>query len=58
VLNIATDEIHFPPSWAGGMEEPDFINGMGQLEDRDVVLLEIENFFSEEELKAVVMWDE
>ncbi len=58
VLNIAADEIQFPPSLAGGMEEPDFINGMGQLEDREVILLEIEKFFGEEELKAVVMWDE
>jgi len=58
VLNITGDQIQFPPSWAGGMEEPDFINGMGQLEDRDVILLEIEKFFREEELKAVVMWDD
>jgi len=40
------------------MEEPDFINGMGQLEEKDVILLEIEKFFNEEELKAVVMWDD
>jgi purine-binding chemotaxis protein CheW len=58
VVNITEDEIQFPPTWAGGMEEPDFINGMGQLDDRSVILLESENFFSEEELKAVVMWDE
>jgi purine-binding chemotaxis protein CheW len=58
VLNIASEEIHFPPSWAGGMEEPDFINGMGQLGNRDVILLEIENFFSEEELKAVAVFDD
>ena len=58
VLNITQDEIQFPPTWAGGMEGSDFINGMGQLEDREVVLLESENFFSEEELKSVVMWDE
>lgn len=58
VLNIASEEIHFPPSWAGGMEELDFISGLGQLTDRDVILLEIENFFSEEELKAVAVFDE
>ena len=58
VLNISEGEIQFPPTWAGGMEGPDFINGMGKLEDRDVILLESENFFSEEELKAVVMWDD
>ena len=58
VLNITDDEIQFPPSLAGGMEEPDFINGMGQLEEKDVILLEIEKFFNEEELKAVVMWDD
>jgi hypothetical protein len=37
------------------MEEPDFINGMGNLADRDVILLEIESFFSEEELKAMAI---
>ena len=58
VVNITNEEINFPPTWAGGMESADFINGMGQLEDRSVILLESENFFSEEELKAVVMWDE
>ena len=58
VLNITAEEIQFPPTWAGGMEGPDFINGMGKLADRDVILLESENFFSEEELKAVVMWDD
>jgi len=58
VLNFTDDDIQFPPSLAGGMEGPDFISGMGQLEDRDVILLEIESFFSEEGLKAVVMWDD
>jgi purine-binding chemotaxis protein CheW len=58
VLNFTDDLIQFPPSWAGGMEGPDFINGMGQLEDRDVILLDAENFFSEEELKAVVRMDD
>ena len=53
VVNISQDEIQFPPSWAGGMEEPDFINGMGQLADRDVILLDGENLFTEEELKEV-----
>ncbi len=56
VVNIAEDEIQFPPSMAGGMEGPDFINGMGQLEDRDVILLESGHFFSEEELKDMVEW--
>ncbi len=58
VVNITEDEIHFPPTWAGGMEGADFINGMGQMADRSVILLDSENFFNEEELKAVVMWDE
>ena len=58
VLNISAEEINIPPSWAGGMEEPDFINGMGQLEDREVILLEIENFFSQEDLKNMVIWDD
>jgi purine-binding chemotaxis protein CheW len=58
VLNITEEEIHFPPSFAGGMEEPDFINGMGQLADRDVILLDGENLFSEEELKEVAIQDD
>jgi len=58
VLNISDEEIHIPPSWAGGMEEPDYINGMGQLPGRNVILLDSENFFTQEELKEVVLWDE
>ena len=58
VLNITEEEIQFPPTWAGGMEGPDFINGMGKLEDRDVILLESEKFFSEEKLKALALWDD
>ncbi len=55
VVNLSDKEIGYPPSWAGGMEGPDFINGMGHLEDRDVILLEIENFYSEEDLKAMAI---
>lgn len=58
VVNISEDEIQFPPSLAGGMEGPEFINGMGQLADREVILLESEDFFTQEELKDVVNWDE
>ena len=55
VVNITDEQIGYPPSMAGGMEEPEFINGMGNLADRDVILLEIENFFSEEDLKAMAV---
>jgi purine-binding chemotaxis protein CheW len=55
VVNIADEQIGYPPSWAGGMEGPDFVNGMGNLADRDVILLEIENFFSEEDLKDMAV---
>ena len=58
VVNFSDNEIQFPPSWAGGMEEPDFINGMGQLADRNVILLDSENFFTQEELKDMVGWDD
>jgi len=58
VVNIGEDEIQFPPSMAGGMEGPDFINGMGHLKDRDVILLESGHFFSQEELKAMMDWDD
>ena len=58
VLNISENEIQFPPSWAGGMEGPDYINGMGQLSDRDVILLDGDNLLAEEELKEAVTWDD
>lgn len=58
VVNITDEEIQFPPTWAGGMEEPDYINGMGQLADRDVILLDGDSFFTQEALKDVLFWDE
>jgi purine-binding chemotaxis protein CheW len=55
VVNFTEDQIGYPPSWAGGMEGPDFINGVGHLSDREVILLEIENFWTEEDLKAMTV---
>ncbi len=54
VLNIADSSIEPPPSFGGGMEEVDFITGMGKLEDKVVILLNIDRVLDAEEMKAIV----
>ncbi len=54
VLNIADNSIEPPPSFGGGMEEVDFITGMGKLEDKVVILLDIDRVLDAEEMKAIV----
>ncbi len=54
VLNISEDAIEPPPSFGGGMEETDFITGMGKLEDKVVILLDIDMVLDAEEMKAIV----
>jgi purine-binding chemotaxis protein CheW len=54
VLNISEDSIEPPPSFGGGMEETDFITGMGKLEDKVVILLDIDMVLDAEEMKAIV----
>ena len=53
VLNISEDEIHFPPLGGGGMEETDFINGMGRLDGREVVLVDVQQLLDSDELDAI-----
>lgn len=53
VLNIREDEIHGPPLGGGGMEETDFINGLGKLPDRDVVLVDVQNLLDTDDLAAL-----
>jgi len=54
VLNIAESAIEPPPSFGGGMEETDFITGMGKLEDKVVILLDIDMVLDAEEMKAIM----
>lgn len=54
VLSIAAGSIEPPPSFGGGMEETDFITGMGKLTDKVVILLDIDRVLDAEEMKAIV----
>ncbi len=54
VLNITDNAIEPPPSFGGGMEEADFITGMGKLEDKVVILLDIDRVLDAEEMKSIV----
>lgn len=54
VLNIGDGQIEPPPSFGGGMEEADFITGMGKLENKVVILLDIDRVMSDSETEAVL----
>lgn len=54
VLNIGDGQIEPPPSFGGGMEEADFITGMGKLENKVVILLDIDRVMNGPEMDAVV----
>lgn len=54
VLNIGDGQIEPPPSFGGGMEEADFITGMGKLENKVVILLDIDRVMSGTEMDAVM----
>ena len=54
VLNIGDGQIEPPPSFGGGMEEADFITGLGKLENKVVILLDIDRVMSGSELDAVM----
>lgn len=49
VVEIAAQDIEPPPAFGAGLR-PDFISGMGKLNNRFVVLLQLENLLSIEEL--------
>jgi len=55
VLNIREAEIHAPPLGGGGMEELDFINGLGKLADRDVVLVDVQHLLDPDDLAALAV---
>lgn len=53
VLNITDDQIEPSPSFGGGMEQADFITGMGKLEDKVVILLDLDSVLNGAELEAI-----
>lgn len=53
VLNLAPEQIEPAPSCGGGMDEADFITGMGRLGGRVVILLDIDTILEGGELDAV-----
>ncbi len=53
VLNISEGQIEGPPSFGGGMEDADYITGMGKLEDKVVILLDLDAILSGEEMEGV-----
>ncbi len=53
VLNITDDQIEPSPSFGGGMEQADFITGMGKLEDKVVILLDIDSVLNGDELAEI-----
>ncbi len=54
VLNIKDDQIEPAPSFGGGMEETEFITGMGKFEDKVVILLDIDSVLNGEEIEAII----
>jgi purine-binding chemotaxis protein CheW len=54
VLNIKADQIAPAPSFGGGMEETEYITGMGKLEDKVVILLDIDSVLDGEEIEAII----
>lgn len=54
VLNIGPNQIEPAPSFGGGMEEADFITGMGKLENKVVILLDIDRVMYGVELEAII----
>lgn len=54
VLNIGDSQIDPPPSFGGGMEEAEFIIGMGKLENKVVILLDIDRVMSGSEMDVVM----
>lgn len=53
VLNITDEQIEPSPSFGGGMEQADFITGMGKLEDKVVILLDLDSVLNGEELAEI-----
>lgn len=54
VLDIAGEKIDPAPSFGGGIEEADFVKGMGKLEDKVVILLDIDRVVANTDLLDLV----
>ena len=54
VLNVERNQIEPAPSFGGGMETVDFITGMGKMDDRVVILLDIDRVLDGEELVEII----
>ncbi len=54
VLNIKCEQIEPTPSFGGGMAAIEFVTGMGKLEDKVVILLDIDSVLHEDEIEAVI----
>jgi len=54
VLNIRGDQIEPAPGFGGGMAAADFVTGMGKLEDKSVILMDIDCVLNSEEIDAVI----
>ncbi len=53
VLNITDEQIEPSPNFGGGMKEADFITGMGKLDGKVVILLDVDSVLNGEELDLV-----
>ena len=53
VLNITEDQIERSPNFGGGMEDSEFIIGMGKLEEKVVILLDIDSILNSQEIEAI-----
>jgi purine-binding chemotaxis protein CheW len=54
VLNIGDGQIEPPPSFGGGMEEADYITGMGKLDGKVVILLDIDRVMDGKEMQEII----
>ncbi len=55
VLSFTQEQIEPAPSFGGGMDEMEFITGMGKLGKKVVILLDVDRVLKGEELEAVVL---
>lgn len=53
VLNFGGDQIEPAPNFGGGMDEAQFITGMGKLGKKVVILLDVDRVLQNEEFAAV-----
>lgn len=54
VLNINRGQIEPAPKLGGGLENSDFLTGMGKLEDKVVILLDIDRVLGHRELAGIL----